>query len=134
MAECISGLLNAEPLPPRAPFDPSKKSALTIALEKVKLNGKSVNKFNDFAIFDGRSADGKGVFTPKTQSAPRLHPFVVWFWHIPGLPRISLSINPTSSCTVRDLVGLSLWQYFNENPSAIAEFNSESHHLQKDAL
>lgn len=133
MGESVPEFATAAPLSPLPPIDRARKSALTIALERTSLNDKSVNKFNDYAIFDGRSASGKSASVSSTQSSPRLRLYVVWFWRIFGLPKISFSVQPTSSCTVRDLVGLSLWQYLNENPSAITTFNSESSHLEKDA-
>uniref|UniRef100_A0A5K3FIP5 CRIM domain-containing protein n=3 Tax=Mesocestoides corti TaxID=53468 RepID=A0A5K3FIP5_MESCO len=135
VAGSIPALANAEPLPPPPPVDKSKKSALTIALEKSLLSGKSANanKFIDYAVFDGRSADGKSASIPATRSSPRLRSFLIWFWRVPGLPKVSISVLPSASCTVKELVGLSLWQYFNENPSAAASFNNESCHLDKDA-
>ncbi|VDK32205.1 unnamed protein product [Taenia asiatica] len=133
VGESIPEFANAVPLLPLPPVDRARKSALTIALEKTSLNDKSVNKFNDYAIFDGRSAGGRSASVSNTQSSPRLRLYVIWFWRIFGLPKISFSVQPTSACTVRDLVGLALWQYLNENPSAIATFNSESSHLEKDA-
>lgn len=119
-------------IPRSLPADPSRKSALTIALEKAQINGKSVNKFSDFAIFDGRSADGKINRFTKSSSVT-LRPFNVCFWSVSGLPKISISVQPTEACTIRDFVGLALWQYFNENPSAIAAFNAKPSHLEKDA-
>ncbi|KAL5963633.1 Target of rapamycin complex 2 subunit MAPKAP1 [Taenia solium] len=133
VGESIPEFANAVPLLPLPSIDRARKSALTIALEKTSLNDKSLNKFNDYAIFDGRSAGGRSASVSNTQSSPRLRLYVIWFWRIFGLPKISFSVQPTSACTVRDLVGLSLWQYLNENPSAITTFNSESSHLEKDA-
>lgn len=119
------------PIRQPTPVDRSRKSALTIALEKAQLNGKSVNKFTDYAVFDGRSADGKSNRVSKS-SPITLRPFNVCFWSISGLPKTSISVQPTENCTVRDFIGLALWQYFNENPSDITAFNGKPSHIEKD--
>lgn len=127
--------MNAEPQKPPPPVDRTKKSALTIALEKTIGAGKSINQnpFNDYAIFDGRTADGKTTGGRFNRSSARLRPFTIWFMRIPGVPKISVCVQPSINCTVRDLVGLSLWQYFNENPTSIIPFNGESCHFETDA-
>ncbi|VDL61511.1 unnamed protein product [Hymenolepis diminuta] len=132
IAESVPDLVTEMPIPQPTVIDRSRKSALTIALEKAQMNGKTVNKFTDFAVFDGRSADGKSNRVAKSSSFT-LRPFNVCFWSIPGLPKISISVQPTETCTVRDFIGLALWQYFNENPSDIIAFNEKSSHLEKDA-
>ncbi|VDN99309.1 unnamed protein product [Rodentolepis nana] len=132
VAESVPDLVNEIPIPSPTVIDRSRKSALTIALEKTQMNGKSINKFTDFAVFDGRSADGRSNCVPHSSSFT-LRPFNVCFWNISGIPKTSISLQPTESCTVRDFIGLALWQYFNENPSDIATFNEKPSHLEQDA-
>ncbi|VDM04711.1 unnamed protein product [Schistocephalus solidus] len=133
--QSVPTLSDALPQPPPVPVAKNRKSALTIALENALASGSefNTNRFVDFAIFDGRSA-GDGVEIDPTVGArpQQQRPITIWFWRVTGLPKVSISVQPSSNCTVRGVVGLALWQYFNENPSATRSFNAEYSHI-KDA-
>ncbi|VDN10938.1 unnamed protein product [Dibothriocephalus latus] len=128
-------LSDASPQPPPPPVAKDRKSALTIALENALASGSecNTNRFVDFAIFDGRSATGGLEIEPTIKARPqRQRPITIWFWRVTGLPKVSISVQPSSNCTVRGVVGLALWQYFNENPSETGSFNAKYSHI-KDA-
>ncbi|KAL7059499.1 hypothetical protein AAHC03_013251 [Spirometra sp. Aus1] len=133
VGQSVPALSDALPQPPPLPVAKNRKSALTIALENALASGSEFNsnRFVDFAIFDGRSV---GVeMDPTVKAKPqRQNPITIWFWRVTGLPKVSISVQPSSNCTVRGVVGLALWQYFNENPSAAGSFNAEYSHI-KDA-
>ncbi|KER29799.1 hypothetical protein T265_03706 [Opisthorchis viverrini] len=103
----------------QSPFKP-KKSSLTLALEQAKADGRLLrnNLFSDYAVYDGRFI-GPGPHPTVGDSGPRQ--FTVWFWRVSGFPQTSIRVQPNPGTTVRQFVGLSFWQYFNELPQADQE-------------
>ncbi|GAA39647.2 hypothetical protein CLF_112953 [Clonorchis sinensis] len=97
-----------------------RKSSLTLALEQAKADGRLLrnNLFSDYAVHDGRFI-GPGPHPTVGDSGSRL--FTVWFWRVSGFPQTSIRVQPNPGTTVRQFVGLSFWQYFNELPQADQE-------------
>ncbi|VEL08019.1 unnamed protein product [Protopolystoma xenopodis] len=97
--------------------DRSKKSALTVAIKaralQASLQGTELCgmggaiPFADYAIFDSRplSTADESAFTGRT--------YVVWLWEVPGIASSTyfVKICPSPKATVRNAIGLCLWQF-----------------------
>lgn len=104
------------------PDEHLKKSELTLSLEQAQLSGhlKRNKLFSDFAIYDGRMNSSSlicevSLKNPDNFSNLVSRQFVVWFWRLTDFPRVFIKVQPRIGTTVKQFIGLCLWQYFNES-------------------